>query len=719
MNAPRDKPEGLNMLVNWLLLCANIAIPTLRFTIQLLEYLAFSKCNCGYYVFNSLSLLTAILIQTLHKQKKISDILMCFLNTELSTSAFLYLGFFHDHGISPVWILCSLLVLFLVQIPILGEVRWVKFGLCSKQVVVLLFFSLLTGQIIITGLCELLTIFAILALTFVASYVFEVEKLRMQFFLEELKKARSKLDALISVVPMGILVIDTEEHLHLANEGALRLLKCTRTNEVMPSIGTQQYIEDKRLFTHTPQGSLMDDITSFMTLNLNSASFGLTKVDDQTLEWEGSRVIWDNRPAVVVLLKDVTALLSLEQERVESQYKSVMLRTVSHELRTPTNGIMHMIEIVKNSPEIPAWAVELLDISHLCSKHLLFLINDLLDYSQLIAGRLSLAKAHFNVRDTLSTCLSLVRYVASKKRIRLVEKIDPLIPEMVYTDENRLSQVILNLLSNAVKFTPTDGRIELLAELNNQGSMDVAVRDSGIGINEEGMSMLFTAFGRVAAGASMNPQGCGLGLHISNMLVDMLGGSNIKVKTQVRVGSEFMFSCKVFEQEGFGYVTDEDLQVDLSPEMLEGDAVVVEESAQTPKEFRVSANQTADVLIVDDSPFNRLVATEILKTEGIKTAEAESGYVAFDLVVQRATERRPFQVVIMDYEMPGINGPETARRILHKLGELELAPPKIIAHTANTSQGDIAKCQQAGMVDFLPKPCTTDQLISKVKLYLV
>jgi signal transduction histidine kinase/CheY-like chemotaxis protein len=719
MHAPRNKPESLNMFVNWLLLCANIAMPSLRFAIQVLEYLAFGKCACGYYVFNTLSLASALCIRTLHKQKKISDLLMCFLNTELSTSAFLYLGFFHEHGISPIWILCSLLVLFLVQIPILGEVKWVKFGLCSKQITVLLFFSLITGHIVINELCELLTVFAILSLTFIASYVFEVEKIRMQFFLEELKKARSKLDALISVVPMGILVVDTEKHLHLANEGAFKLLKCTRTSEVMPCIGTQLYIEDKRLFTHTPQGSLMDDVTSFMTLNLNSANFGLTKVGDQTLEWEGSRVMWDNKPAIVVLLKDVTALLSLEQERMESQYKNVMLRTVSHELRTPTNGIMHMLEIVKNSPEIPAWAVELLDISHLCSKHLLFLINDLLDYSQLIAGRLSLAKAQFKIRDTLSTCLSLVRYVASKKRIRLIEKVDPLIPEMVYTDQNRLSQVILNLLSNAVKFTPNDGRIELLAILNNQGSVDIAVRDSGIGINEEGMSKLFTAFGKVAAGASMNPQGCGLGLHISNMLVEMLGGSNIKVKTEVGVGSEFRFSSQIYEQEGFGYVYDEGSQSDPCPDLAEGSAVVIEDSAQVPKEFRISTSQTADVLIVDDSPFNRLVATELLKTEDIITAEAESGYEAIDLVVQRATEGRPLKVVIMDYEMPGIDGPETARRILHKLRELKLDLPKIIAHTAYTTGPDIAKCQDAGMVDFLPKPCTKDQLISKVKFYLV
>jgi CheY-like chemotaxis protein len=303
----------------------------------------------------------------------------------------------------------------------------------------------------------------------------------------------------------------------------------------------------------------------------------------------------------------------------------------------------------------------------------------------------------------------LISLTADLKKIKLLKHFDPLLPEVAVSDPNRLSQVLLNLLSNAVKFTPALGSIDVKAELTEEGQLEVSVTDSGIGIAPEDISRLFSSFGRLASSASMNPQGVGLGLHISNMLAHQLGSSPISVQSQVNQGSCFSFKV---------HISDDPSRVEMTYSETSYFAEEDLNAIHNIYVFEPWKSAYPPVLVVDDSEINRMVLVDILALIKVECAEAESGEKAVDYIVKRAQAGKSLRVVVMDYEMPGMNGPTACRTVFARLRELELPLPSIIAHTAYTAERDIRMCREAGMVDFLPKPSSSDLVCSMISKYL-
>jgi signal transduction histidine kinase len=545
----------------------------------------------------------------------------------------------------------------------------------------------------------------------------------MRSWLDDLQESRSQLNAIISAVPVGLIVFKLDEEITLLNAAGERLLNCAGIETAMASLISLAYLPEKRAYRYaeaeqTFQADLLHYIAALrhplhlIPFDSNEAVyFGLTTVNGKTLSLKGSKTTWKGESAVVILVTDVTVMLQLEQAQAVSQYQNLMLRSVSHELRTPTNGIMHTVSQAIEAEEVPWWVKEKLKVAEVCSKQLLILIDDLLDYSQVIIGRFRLTKATFVLRDTVTNAFEMPKQLAKQKHIQMVMSIDPLLPDTAYSDSKRLSQVLVNLLSCAIKFTQSGGRIRLFAFLNGAGFMEISVTDNGMGIPAEYLD-IFNVQGRSSANSALNPQGTGLGLHIANILGNMLGGQNIQCVSSPGRGSTFTFLVDIYETDRFATV-----QIESSSD----DFIEQEDEAKLDFEVPMFCSHMKDlpqILVVDDTPFNRMVVIDFLKTIGLQCLEVESGKDCIDLVISRAATELPIKLIIMDFEMPEMDGPTAARLLIQMLRSQRLPVPKIVAHTAYVSDIDQMICRDAGMIDFIPKPTSKANFLKIVQDHL-
>ena len=397
---------------------------------------------------------------------------------------------------------------------------------------------------------------------------------------------------------------------------------------------------------------------------------------------------------MILFGRNVTSIIQLEKDSSENQYKSVLLRTVSHELRTPINAILSMSDMIKNSENVTNENKERLDIISGSCTYQLCLIDDLLDFAQIIAGCLKVSKVAFNLNNLLKECIKLIQIQIQGQEIKLELKASNL-PEIIISDPYRLKQIILNLLSNAKKFTKL-GQILLKAEYSNNKLL-IKCKDTGIGISEDKMSVLFTQFGKIEDSLKINPHGAGLGLIISNMLVRELGGEKIFVSSQLGTGSCFSFSLSI--QENYSYeleIPEENLMIEL------------------PSIFTKSMINKVEVLIVDDTYFNVIALMQILKSEGINCSYSLNGEDALVKI-----KKKQFSCVLMDCEMPILDGWETTKQIkqLCLNHEVSFLPP-IIGFTAHSSESIRIKCFEVGMVDVITKPCPRELMTSKIKFWI-
>ena len=390
----------------------------------------------------------------------------------------------------------------------------------------------------------------------------------------------------------------------------------------------------------------------------------------------------------------VTHIIQLEKDSTENQYKSALLRTVSHELRTPINAVIVMTEMIRTSERISKETEDRLDIISGSCTYQLCLINDLLDYAQIIAGCLKISKIPFNITNILTECLNLIKIQLQGQEI-IIRLTTLNLPETIISDPYRIKQILLNLLSNAKKFT-IKGFISLEAEWTNKQLLIKCI-DTGIGISAEKTNVLFTQFGRIDDTFSINPQGVGLGLAISNMLVKELGGDGIKVVSELGKGSCFSFSISLKEIQGsLLEIPEENIKIII------------------PSIFIKSLLNKIEVLIVDDTYFNVMALMQILKTEGINGSYSLNGEDALIKI-----KKKQFSCVLMDCEMPILDGWETTKQIyqLSLNHEISIVPP-IIGCTSHSSELIRIKCLEVGMNDVIVKPCQKEIMIYKIKFWI-
>jgi signal transduction histidine kinase/AmiR/NasT family two-component response regulator len=359
--------------------------------------------------------------------------------------------------------------------------------------------------------------------------------------------------------------------------------------------------------------------------------------------------------------------------------KASFLAMMSHEIRTPMNGVLGVADLLRDKLTDPEQK-KLLDILAGSGESLLRIINDILDFSKIEAEKLELRPRAFEMAGLVAEIDALLSTQAQAKQLRFVIDLEPGLPAAVLGDRQRLSQVLLNLGTNAVKFTDL-GEVRLVVRRVQDGGasrIEFSMRDTGIGISAESLPRLFTPFGQVAEGHRHRGGGTGLGLVISQKLVNLMGGE-IKVVSEPRRGSTFRFA-------------------------LELPVAEMSASASSVKTAALPG-QALSVLVAEDNGVNQMIIEAMLKQLGHKVTLVANGRQALE-----ALARDDFELVLMDCNMPEVDGLEATRRMRSGIAEVRDPQVTVIALTANAMDGDREACLTAGMDDFLSKPVSIHAL---------
>ncbi len=400
-------------------------------------------------------------------------------------------------------------------------------------------------------------------------------------------------------------------------------------------------------------------------------------------------------------LLDSRSAIEAQNSRLRQldQLKSEFLARMSHEIRTPMNGIIGYSRLLQET-QLGSEQAEMLDTVVRSGESLLTILNDILDLSKVEAGRMEVEQIPCSPAAVLQEVARLFGQQASAKRIELRTELHPGLPSVVTGDPVRLRQVLANLVANAVKFTDrgavTLRAAPLASESPHQLRVQFEVEDTGIGIPASAMPDLFSPFHQADGSTTRRYGGTGLGLAISKAIVELMGG-RIAVHSQEGRGSRFWFSVT------FGVAADAPAPVQTVPVTAPPD----------PRESPSPGRASARVLIVEDNPVNQTLTERILTRIGCAVEVAENGRIALDRVTGAA---QPFDLILMDCQMPEMDGYEATRAIRQMPGPAARTP--IVAMTANAMAGDREKCLRAGMDDFLAKPFQLAELRAKVAQWI-
>jgi signal transduction histidine kinase/DNA-binding response OmpR family regulator len=380
-----------------------------------------------------------------------------------------------------------------------------------------------------------------------------------------------------------------------------------------------------------------------------------------------------------------------EAAEVASQAKSEFLANMSHEVRTPMNGILGMVGLALDT-ELDDSQREYLEMVRESADALLSLLNDILDFTRIEAGRLDTVSIPFELNALLSSAVTPVRLLAEEKRLKLERRIDPAVSSRRVGDPNRIRQVLINLLRNAVKFT-AGGEVAVRVTAVDGGAIRFEVTDTGIGIPEDKKEAVFDSFYQVDGSMSRSFGGVGLGLSISRNLVELMGG-RLRLESEVGKGSRFWFDLSLPTVEG------------PEPERKRPAAPAPKPEAPIPSLVR--NGRRPRLLLAEDDETNRQVFRHILEAADCDIRMAADGREAVEAC---AGDR--FDLVLMDLQMPGMDGIGAARTIR----ETDARTP-LLALTAHAYPRDRERCMAAGMDDYLAKPVTPERLIRYVDRHL-
>ncbi len=392
----------------------------------------------------------------------------------------------------------------------------------------------------------------------------------------------------------------------------------------------------------------------------------------------------------IVYAEMATAIAESAKSKAESatqiaedavKAKQQFLSNMSHEIRTPMNAIIGFTKVVLKT-DLSAKQKEYLTAIKMSGDALIVLINDILDLAKVDAGKMTFEKTPFKMATSIAAMLHLFETKIQEKNLELVKEYDNRIPAVLMGDPVRLHQIILNLMSNAVKFT-AKGKItvhvRLLSEDEENVTVEFAISDTGIGVNEDNIEKIFETFRQASSGTARLYGGTGLGLAIVKQLVNQQGGS-IQVKSEVNRGSTFSFI----------------LTFQKTKVIAETESEIVEWNRKI---------KNVKVLVVEDMALNQLLMKTLLDDFGFERDIAENGKIAIEKL-----QTNSYDIILMDLQMPIMNGFETTEYIRTKMN----SEIPIIALTADVTTVDLAKCKALGMNDYIAKPVDEQLLYSKI-----
>ena len=511
--------------------------------------------------------------------------------------------------------------------------------------------------------------------------------------LEEItKNALSFAENIINTVPEYLIVLDQELKVIMASHSFYEAFKL----ESEKTVGQRVYdIGDKRwnipklrelLETILPQKAAQDNY------EIEQDFPGMGK-HTMILNARQIKKVAGKEMAILLAIKDITERKDLEvalqkaKELAEAanRAKSTFLANMSHEIRTPMNAILGFSQLMLRDRAVSQNQKEKLDIINHSGERLLTLINDILDISKIEAGYMTINESAFDLHNMLRDLEEMLRQRADSKNISFVLEMAEDLPRFVVTDEGKIRQIMVNLLGNAIKFT-SRGKVTLRVSMkridNGRIILTAEVEDTGRGMTESEIGMLFQAFSQTDTGIEAG--GTGLGLAISKQFAKFLGG-DISVKSEKGTGSSFCLTVNIRESEKSKVkkIADRRRITGLLP-----------------------GQKIFKVLVTDDDPYNRLFLCELLRAVGFEAEEAINGVEAVSKFEQWAPD-----LILMDVRMPAMNGFEAVKRIR----EVEIGTAiHIIMITANTFEDDINKIIEIGAEGYIRKPFKENEVFENI-----
>jgi len=435
------------------------------------------------------------------------------------------------------------------------------------------------------------------------------------------------------------------------------------------------------------------------------ALMGLMLFESRRAERRITELLW-LRFTTDRIARERTHALVLAQRH--SAVKDQFLATMSHEMRTPLHGILGLARLLLDRlPERPGVLHESrhqVELIERAGEHLLHIINDVLDFSRIEAGKLQIQHAAFDLRALIDEVVELQRVTAQEKGLHLLADVRLPTTSWVSGDASRLRQMLHNLLGNAIKFTEL-GEIRVRVSPDTQGGNGIVfrVQDTGVGIPADQIGFIFDAFHQVDGSFVRRHKGTGLGLTITREIARAMGG-DVACESDVGKGSVFTLKVPLHPTEAPAAST-------APPAMASSAGAAQPAVSNAPVVPRFHGR----VLLVEDNPVNALVAEANLARLGLDVTRAEDGAQALSLLQHLD---RPFDIVLMDLQMPELDGVEATRRLRSWENDQRLEPIPVVALTANALSTDRARCLSAGMDDHLPKPFRAEELMAVLQRHL-
>ncbi|TDF37356.1 response regulator [Alteromonadaceae bacterium M269] len=512
--------------------------------------------------------------------------------------------------------------------------------------------------------------------------------------LDRLIEARDKyVTALMESTPDPMLVVNKQGEIVIVNNQMLLVFEYKRTELIgqkvemlLPEEFKHHHINLRERFFNNSSVRLMGEGTELYAVKKGGQKFPV----------EISLSPFPEEDQVIAVVRDITKRKTVDQQlaraieeaKASNQAKSEFLANMSHEIRTPMNAIIGMSYLALQT-DLSQKQHNYIQKVHRSGESLLGIINDILDFSKIEAGKLEMESIEFQLEEVFDHLSNLLGLKAEEKGLELMFKIPNTLPTSLIGDPLRLGQILINLGNNAVKFTDPGGEITIIVEvLNSQEKsvlMQFSVRDSGIGMSEEQQEKLFQSFTQADSSTSRKYGGTGLGLAISKTMSKLMGGE-IWVESGLGVGSTFHFTAEFRLQD-----SNKMENTSWSDELINLDNL--------------------RVLVVDDNTMAREILTTMTENFGIRVEQAESGAKAISML-NDASEKEPFQLVLMDWKMPGLDGIATARAIEKdsKLKEI----PKVIMVTAYGQDEAGSAGSDLDIKSYLTKPITQSTLLEAI-----